>query len=203
MSLAELGMVVNSNFAKPLNEQARDMKYCGAYVIESSRAFKPDKSGWYKVIAVGASGTPAHGSSYRSTGGAGGVAIKTIRLDANNEYSVSFASGTVSFDGLVQATKGGDGTRNNGGSGGSADGGDLNYYGNSGSVQSTNTGRLNGASVGVYIPELMRREEKETVSGYGILGYGASGGVVDTVDDSYEGTAQKAAVIIIPLELEE
>ena len=97
------------------------------------------------------------------------------------------------------------------GGGGTTEGGDFNYNGidgvrKSASVQYGAYG--DGVSVGVYIPELMRREVraayhdsvyKNVIGGYGILGYGASGGShYGTITPTGEG-----AVIIIPLELEE
>ena len=56
MSIGELALLVNDNFDKPLNQQIREMQYIGSYVFTSSTTFTPDKSGYYKVIVVGAGG---------------------------------------------------------------------------------------------------------------------------------------------------
>lgn len=55
MSWAEV-FKINSNFKKPINEQIRELKYSGAYLITSSKSFVPEKSGYYKVIVVSRGG---------------------------------------------------------------------------------------------------------------------------------------------------
>lgn len=226
MSLGELAMVVNSNFDKPLNEQARELAYAGSYLFVTSKSFTPDKTGWYKVIVVGAGGEgESHyreGSTSRiCTGGSGGVAISTVNLKSTETYSVEVAGTQSSFNGQIIATSGTSGTASSSssssseGSGGTAQGGDFNYSGLSGNEVSSNyfyDFYANGADVGVNIPELMRKETitsytisdselftGEVSSGYGILGYGASNGLGYNKKTHNKG----GCVLIIPLELEE
>lgn len=205
MSLAELGMIVNSNFSKPLNEQAREMKFCGSYVIENSQSFKPQKTGWYKVIVVGAGGASDSVSEATASGGAGGVAIKTLKLNLGETYEIEVTKFRSRFNSIV-AFSGGDGKAKSsggaGGTGGTASGGDYNYTGNDG--VSNAYSYSSAASVGVYIPELMKKNSYMTSSGYfidsgyGVLGYGASGKRYKEA----EMQSQPGAVIIIPLEVE-
>ena len=92
MSIGELAMLVNDNFDKPLNQQIREMQYIGSYVFTSSTTFTPDKSGYYKVIVVGAGGANdevGHGyDAIYASGGAGGVAIKNMHLLSTQEYTI-------------------------------------------------------------------------------------------------------------------
>ena len=83
MSISELGMIVNDNFQKPLNQQLREMKYSGAYIFETSTSFIPDFSGWYKVIVVsaGSGASFTSGSGDVRGGASGAVAISTLHLD--------------------------------------------------------------------------------------------------------------------------
>lgn len=238
MSWAEVGKI-NNNFNKPLNEQIRDNQFQGAYVFSEPttgyrepvlKTFKPDKSGYYKVIVVGAGGNHKSGISsgtyYISTGGSGGVAIKTIHLSSSDEYSMEFTyDGNATFNGTVAATHGGDASGSTAsmspGDGGTAGGGDFNYPGvkginNSGSRDNDQV-LAKGASVGVNIVGLMKSFNALQTniyqdnlyfavaeSGEGILGYGCSAG---WTSDRYHAVAitqtGSAAIIIIPLELEE
>ena len=200
MSIGELALLVNDNFDKPLNQQIREMQYIGSYVFTSSTTFTPDKSGYYKVIVVGAGG--AHdrvgsaGNYCYASGGAGGVAIKNMHLLSTREYTIDIESGNSTFNGNLVATAGGDGkafstSSATGGAGGTASGGDFNYDGLQGTTSVNNP--PNGGSVGVFIPGLMLPYSTET--GLGILGYGIGG--------TSGAAAGGAAIIIIPLELEE
>jgi len=226
VSLGELAMVVNSNFDKPLNEQARELAYAGSYLFVSSKSFIPDKTGWYKVIVVGAGGksdshNPSNGRNYLATGGSGGVSISTIHLKSSEIYPIEVTSTQSSFNNTLIATAGTAGiaypsSSRDSGDGGTASGGDFNYPGLAGDISSFEYYSLEGlagADVGVYIPELMRRETiavsytdsndqintGQLYSGYGILGYGASNG------EGYKSVTQLkgGCVLIIPLELEE
>ena len=199
MSIGELAMLVNDNFDKPLNQQIREMQYIGSYVFTSSTTFTPDKSGYYKVIVIGAGGANdkvGHsGDTTYASGGAGGVAIKNMHLLSTQEYTIDIKYGNSTFNKELAATAGGDGdaypTRPAGGAGGTASGGDFNYDGLWGTASNNNPPK--GGSVGVYIPGLMLPYSTET--GLGILGYGIGG--------TSEDAAGRAAIIIIPLELEE
>ena len=200
MSIGELAMLVNDNFDKPLNQQIREMQYIGSYVFTSSTTFTPDKSGYYKVIVVGAGGaydyTGTTGNFCYASGGAGGVAIKNMHLLSTQEYTIDIERGNSTFNGNLVATAGGKGdsfppSSATGGAGGTASGGDFNYDGLWGTVRVNNPPK--GGSVGVFIPGLMLPYSTET--GLGILGYGIGG--------TSEAAAGGAAIIIIPLELEE
>jgi len=218
MSWGEVSKI-NNNFNKTLNEQARELAYAGAYIFEKDTTFKPEKTGWYKVIVVGSGGetavrNPSGGTNYFCSGGSGGVAISTLHLSSAESYPVEVTGDQSSFNTTIIATAGTDGVVGSSysrGDGGTAEGGDFNYNGIDGVSKSTSVqygAYGDGVSVGVYIPELMRREVRvaygdsvyeNIIGGYGILGYGASGG-------SCYGTITptgKGAVIIIPLELEE
>ena len=155
---------INSNMKKPLNEQMRDMKYNPMRVITSSMSYTPEKTGLYKVICVGAGGgskTSVSGNAsyaYINSGGAGGVAIKTIRLTAGTTYSVTVST-TASFGTMLTATAGETPDNDNfySASGGIASGGDYNYTGGKGTnskniVSSTDT--IKGGDVGVFISDL-------------------------------------------------
>ena len=230
MSWAEV-FKINSNMKKPLNEQLRDIKYQPIRIITATGTFKPEKTGLYKVICVGAGGD---GNIYKSnttasslaSGGGGGVAIKTLRLLSTTSYNVTVGT-TASFtheNGSLSAIAGGSGNANKGegGTGGTASGGDSNYVGTKGSsfyCNSSSNRQLCPApgSVGVFISDLSRKEESEWVVihdapckiryGDSILGYGGSGNAVGDYD-STAGTQTTtvnglpAAVIIIPIEME-
>ena len=59
MSWGEVGRL-NNNFKKPLNEQMRDMQYKPLRIITSTTTYKPEKTGLYKIICVGAGGDGLH-----------------------------------------------------------------------------------------------------------------------------------------------
>lgn len=219
MSIAELGMLVNSNFNKPLNEQARELTYAGSYLFEDSTTFTPDKPGWYKVIVVGKGGDGSiyeysSPNYYSASGGSGAVAIKTMYLSSDKHYAVEVSNVQSGFDSTIIAKAGTDGEtgRNlyNRGTGGTASGGDLNYNGIDG--DSNTNAPSYSRDVGVHIPELMEKtrivntyisgssyQYYELYTGYGILEHGASGGT-----NNYGAiSGQKGCVLIIPLEFEE
>ena len=226
MSIGELTMLVNDNFDKPLNRQIRDMKYLGSYLLTSSGNFSVSKSGWYKVIVVGAGGnnyTYWNGSYYTIyTGGSGGVAISTLYLDKNNLCEITVhndnynnASGSYEFSyngSIISAHNGTTSTstaENQRGKGGSAVGGDFNYKGIDGSVYTTNA---IGTDVGVFIPELMKVKTAMgslgdasaiAISGNGILGYGCGSGTYADRNLSVSTPKADGCVLIIPLELTE
>lgn len=209
MSISDIGLLVNSNFNKPLNEQIRDNQWQGGYVFSETSnttiSFTPDKSGYYKIIAIGAGGvgdgTRLADNDYRvCTGGSGGVAIKTMKLLSSQSYTISFTYGAanVSFNNILSATRGTDGDARNRdpGSGGTASGGDFNYNGISGQYIGESAS-LTGPGVGVFIPGLSQRESG---SGNSIFGYGNGGSYSYSDGSGYTGPA---AVLILPLELEE
>lgn len=213
MSIAELTMVVNSNFNKPLNEQARELAYAGSYLFESYTTFIPDNSGWYKIIVVGAGGAgdARYGTGskyYTASGGSGGVAIKTMHLLKEQSYQVEVSNFQSSFDGTIVATAGTDGDTLSSTSSkkGTAIGGDFNYNGQDGEAGSNAVSKPRNVSV--YIPGLMEKtrhiindegEYAELFTGVGILEHGASGGGKRLGSTS----GQPGCVLIIPLELEE
>lgn len=215
MSIGELTMVVNSNFDKPLNEQARELAYAGSYLFESSTTFIPDKSGWYKIIVVGAGGAGdvhygTNNNRYSASGGSGGVAIKTMHLLKEQSYQVEVSNSQSSFDGTIVATVGTDGyataSTQTPGERGIASGGDFNYNGQDGEEGYNAISKPRNVSV--YIPGLMEKtryiitdegEYAELFTGVGILEHGASGGGRALGSTS----GQPGCVLIIPLELEE
>lgn len=175
-----------------IDESARLRAYNGLFIIESPLTWTVPQSGYYKVIAVGGGGD---WGSYG--GGAGGVAIKTMRLGAGDDYIISISSGDVWFDDVMTANGGSKGT-SSGGTGGTSTGGDYNYTGGNGSSSS-------GGSVGCYIAGLMDKTEYYTQesntssatdisNGYGILGHGAGG----LTSGNIKIPPQKGCVIIIP-----
>lgn len=221
MSWAEV-FKINSNMKKPLNEHLRDMKFQSVRIITATGTFTPEKTGLYKVICVGAGGDGDTTSNYVAAGGGGGVAIKTLRLLSTKSYNVTVSS-TASFthdNGSITATAGADGNTSalssDGGAGGTASGGDYNYTGSNGDDdRGYDTIPLPG-SVGVYISDLSRQKSVTRVYGesaieipYGdnLLGYG--GGACGVAMGSPSSTnriyltGQPAAIIIVPLELEE
>lgn len=194
-----------------IDEGARFRAYNGLFIIESPLTWTVPKSGYYKVIAVGGAGANAKsqsGSTFKvGGGGAGGVAVKTMRFGAGDDYIISISSGDVYFDTIMTANGGVAGTSSAGGAGGTATGGDYNYTGNSGSANSASKYLIQGASVGCNIPDLLDRTELSITnisddvssattiySGYGILGHGAGG----SIDGQMEIPPQKGCVIIIP-----
>ena len=204
-----------------IDESARLRAYNGLFIVESSLTWPVPQSGYYKVIAVGSGGetygyvSSSGSSSSICTGGAGGVAIKTMRLSAGDGYIISLSAGDVYFDTIMTANGGSSGTTDAGGAGGTATGGDFNYTGNSGSVYSKSNNSIQGASVGCFIPSLMDKDEYfysllddssvaeiQPSTGNGILGHGASGSFTMGVRGTLQGAGaippQKGCVIIIP-----
>ena len=224
MSISELAVVVNDNFTVPLNKQMRDNRFLPARIIESSQDFVVERSGWYKIICVGAGGEGEFRSNVqeRRSGGAGGVAISAKLLNKDDVIPISISQGTTTIQsfGMI-AEKGGDATSTKSGSGGNAYGGDENYAGLDGKPANEYNNN-NGAGVGVYIPELSFRNLTQTVhydESYNynavnatltiapsILGYGHSSTQYsgDSPSSSYlESYSGPAACIIIPLEYTE
>ena len=218
MSIAELSLLVNNNFEKPLNEQVRDLKYFGSYLFVNDTSFSPDKSGWYKIICVGKGGATQIGSEGGNYGGSGGVAISTLNLISTESYKITISThqhNASSFDEKIFAYGGGDGSYSGNGVGGVASGGQFNYNGLSGSSATSSA----GADVGVFIPELMKNKELITSStltgqtyssthsissGFGILGYGGGqGGRKLSQYNSILSPISTGCVLIIPLELTE
>ena len=219
MSWAEV-FKINSNVTKPLNEQLRDMKYQPIRIITATGTFTPEKTGLYKVICVGAGGKgyANSGSTDGVSGGAGGVAIKTLRLLSTVSYDVTVSTtASFAYDGTaITATSGTKGTSsNNGGAGGTASGGDYNYPGGAGDDDGSSGVSATPGSVGVHLDGLSRSMSTwVTLSGnvcelrYGdnILGYGGGGnGVYISGSTSVSSTTEglPAAVIIVPIEMEE
>jgi hypothetical protein len=215
MSWAEV-LKINDNLKNPINKQIREAAYNGARVITASTTFVPEKSGWYKVIVVGAAG-----ATYTTRiGSAGGVGISTLKLSEDSTYHISMAGGQTRFYGDEIDIAANNGKNGGDALGGTAVGAQYNYKGENGEGTTITTARSkNGASVGVFIPELSQRFDISYIennnyslvaanSGHGILGYGASAGVVTY--EGYNGNAlggvtpsrNGGAVIIIPLEME-
>lgn len=139
MSWAEV-FKINKNMKRALNEQIQDLQYQEMKIITANGTYKPEKTGLYKVICVGAGGdgylwTKLSSQLTISSGGGGGVAIKTLHLSANTNYTVTVGT-TASFvydtNTILTATAGSNGNANTGGEGGVASGGDKNYTGTSG-----------------------------------------------------------------------
>lgn len=195
---------INSNFNKPLNEQARELAYVGSYLFTASTTFTPEKSGWYKIIVVGKGGDGDYkggDSLWYHGGGAGGVAISTRLLSSNDTYDIvlsattaSSSAGTVSetyyssFEDIIAyngaAAYYSSSSNYNCGKGGHAVGGDFNYKGEDGASGGLSS-LSKGASVGVYIPELTRATTAiasvsyedipyNSECGDGILGHGGT-----------------------------
>ena len=209
----EIKTSINNNLSKPLNVQARELSFAGSYVFESSKTFTPDKSGWYKVIVVGAGGNHdlymPQNTYYVRTGGSGGVCISTLKLLSTEKYEITISGNSASFENMT-ANRGGNASQNSAGSGGTASGGEFNYPGLAGDYVNSQVTR-NGKDVGVFIPSLMERNTAMVASGeyggivaysgYGILGHGASSGVAFSGSYNAVTEAQSGCVIIIPLEI--
>lgn len=214
---------INSNIKKPLNAQIRDMTCLPMRVITSSTTYKPEKTGIYKIICVGAGGSSGgergnnSSNTIANSGGGGGVAIKTLRLLSTQSYNVTVGS-TASFSSELTATAGSGGTSSSVGSGGTASGGDYNYTGGSGKGDNGNTNQsVDGGGVGVAITGLSRKiivhesnltdYNVDLVYGDSILSYGGGAPSMMYSSSTYyyylSKTGQPAAVIIIPLEMEE
>lgn len=229
MSWAEV-FKINSNMKKPLNEQLRDLKFQPIKIITATGTYTPEKTGTYRVICVGAGGNGAStctSAAYytSSSGGGGGVSIKTLKLLSSSSYNVTVGT-TASFSygsNSITATAGGNASSGTGsatgGTGGTASGGDYNYPGNAGTGSKGHKIFNAPGSVGVYIGDLSRSTSAwltvvdtcfELKYGDSILGYGGSGNGFAYYKTSTSGdyaavltTGLPAAVIIIPLELEE
>lgn len=216
-----------------VNNMVKDSRFLPMRVITTTGTYTPEKTGTYKVICVGAGGDGGYGATSSpggGGGGGGGVAIKDIRLVRGTNYNVtvsttaSFAAGTTT----ISATRGGSGTYSSGGSGGTASGGDYNYPGTAGSNVRAQGQAPTGGSVGVVISGLTttppsyfgtliisasdpsRTYNVNFVYGDCILNYGGGGtgaGAYATTGTGgsagYATDGKPAAVIIIPLEMEE
>lgn len=214
---------INKNLKRSIDEQLRDMKYNPIRVITATGTFTPERTGLYKVICVGAGGSGKRyaytdGGTYiqANGGGAGGVAIKTLRLDSSITYDVTVST-TSSFSNILTATKGGAAGNSSAGTGGTASGGDYNFSGGSGVRTESSTPNISksqglGGSVGVVITDLSRDYIVAVSDGYticcgtSVLKYGAGGSVVlkgTASSDSIEISPLPGAVIIIPIEMEE
>lgn len=213
MSWAEVSKI-NSNIKKPLNEQIQNIKCLPIRLITASTSFIPEKTGIYKVICVGAGadgyGSTGSSSSYvgfNAGGGSGGVAVKVLHLESGIGYNVTVST-TASFGNIVTATGGTAGkySSSNGQTnptGGTATGGDYNFKGTAGEYDFGNSGTFEGGSVGVWFTELAPIGDR-TTNGDGVLRYGGGGHISrSTYSSSSPKSGQPAAVIIIPLEMEE
>lgn len=206
-------MLVNDNFDKPLNHQLREMKFLGSYLFTSGSSFRPNKSGWYKIIVVGGGGDSRVVSQYDrcEIGASGGVVISTRKLSPSVSYSIVVTTinsiFTYNESDIMKATRG---SNYASGIGGTAEGGDYQYNGLNGFSQTR--GNTEGQNVGVYIPGISEKaisvggdvtDGMATVnSGYGILGYGASPGA--SANPTVVGTSRDTGcVLIVPLELEQ
>ena len=230
MSWAEV-FKINNNMKKPLNEQLRDLKFQPVKIITATGTYTPEKTGIYRVICIGAGGDGAinTGSIYgrAGSGGAGGVAIKTLKLLSTGSYNVtvsttaSFSYGNDSITATAGTKASATSSAATAGVGGTASGGDRNYPGGNGSYSNdVGSGKcVNPGSVGVYISDFYRSNNRVTMIydavsevqlGDSLLGFGGSG------NSMYRGTSgnsssvasvlfpgMPAGIIIIPLELEE
>lgn len=216
MSWVEVRKAVNDNFNKPLNKKLEDFAYAQIYVFENSATFVPPKSGLYKVICVGGG---YNDSRANYIGGAGGVAIKNVTLNANASYEISIETGTAVFNNYITgntATRTGTISE-----GGTASGGDFNYTGGAGMYVTFTVGAQKtqyGASVGVYLNGLSQRYVEyfdksasnweysgNVYTGYGLLGFGYGQGVIGSYYNSAytsKTTAGNPGVIIIPLDVD-
>ena len=228
MSWSEVSKI-NNNMKRSINEQLRDMKYQAIRVVTSNLTYTPEKTGLYKIICVGKGGNGYYDASssptYRATGGGGGgVAVKTMRLSKDKTYQITASSSTASFasdSDIITATGGASGTDT---SGGSASGGDYNFPGTKGATISTSFQAPRPGSVGVVIADLLRTpasyfgtlvngktnitytisyEYGDSILNYGGGGTGAGFFVDYTYNGGYSTTGKPAAVIIIPIEMEE
>lgn len=232
MSWAEV-FKINKNMKKALNEQLQDMKFQPVRIITATSTYKPEKTGLYKIICVGAGGNgyytavgsgSAHGSA---SGGGGGVAIKTMTLLSSTNYSVTIGT-TASFaysGGAISATAGGTptavGSHHSGvyqAAGGTASGGDYNFTGEKGSYTGGGVEYTTPkpGSVGVAISDLSKVAFRDAITlnervislpyGDSIWGYGGGASAIVSWSDGIDGRiglGQPAAVIIVPIEMEE
>ena len=206
MSISELSMIVNDNFDVPLNQQIRNNRFLPARIITQTTDWVVERSGWYKIICVGAGGhsdfNDDYGEPYYSgTGGSGGVAIKTKHFVSGETVLVEINGADCNCEG-ISAGGGGDADVNedpyHGGTGGIATGGDENYPGNAGKYGRMDTPypqmlRVeDSVPVSVYIPELsfvnekykiedadflFRSEKRTRTLAMSLLGFGIGQGV--------------------------
>lgn len=221
---------INKNMKRSLDEQLQDMKFQPIRVITTNTTYVAEKTGVYKVICVGKGGdgygnVNSGNDSQAWSGGGGGVAIKTLRMTKGDSCNVtvgttaSFVTGSIS----ISATAGDEGDWNAGTVvGGSGTGGDHNYTGENGAYTSEKYKCPIGGSVGVYISDLYQRmtgsmtlatDDSRDVPvtimytmGGSILGFGG-GGTSGTYIEYGKGGINveglPAAVLIIPIEMEE
>ena len=222
---------INNNMKKPLNEQLRDMTYQMGRIVTASTTYTPEKTGLYRIICVGKGGDGTAKSTSSANprayaGGGGGVAVKTMRLLSSSSYEItvgstaSFAAGTT----ILTATSG-----TASGDGGTASGGDYNFSGTEGKTTTSMFAVPAPGSVGVVIMGLTNTPAPATNTlidtspsgenevyclsfpyGDSVLNYGGGGtgagfykSANTTSSGGYSTTGKPAAVIIIPLELEE
>lgn len=211
MSWAEV-FKINDNMKNPLNKQMRESRFLPFEIITSSTTYTPVKTGIYKILCVGAGGNGVFNAPVGSaSGGGGGLAIKDIRLVKNTSYTISVESNaSFAYDSstTITASAGGNGTNSAGGAGGTASGGDYNYTGTNGEYKSSGN-VSNPGSVGAHITELSRFPEPTIWGAFTIpvgdciLDYGGGGGAVQNLGDGHTSNGKPAAVIIIPIEMEE
>ena len=224
MSWKEIKKSVNDNLSIPLNQQIRNNRFLPARIITKTTDWVVERSGWYKIICVGAGGLAENSSSYTRSGGSGGVSIKDTLLSSGDTVSIILTNGTVTAIGMI-AEVGGDATTSTPGKGGKASGGDSNFSGKAGisSGSTNNRSLVDSTPVTVYIPELSFVNsmyeiedadfpstyfDKSRTLGSSILGYGlgqgmwkaidATGGIPETTKLNRSGVC-----IVIPLEYTE
>ena len=209
-----------------LGTQMRDAKCIPYRVITTTGTYVPEKTGTYMVICVGAGGDGGSESASNvkggGGGGGGGVAIKTLRLIKTGSYAVTVsttASFTYNSNTIITATSGGRGYYDRESSGGTASGGDYNFNGTGGdntysAAQAPMPGSVTATIVGLtrtpqpYIGTLGSSRVISFTFGESILDYGGGGtgaGYYASSSDNgeYATAGKKAAIVIIPLELEE
>lgn len=169
-------------------------------------------------------------SSTVGAGGGGGVAISNLSLFSNRSYAVTInreATFVYNSEITLNATGGSHSINGQVGAGGTASGGDNNYTGTAGEKLELKNVVPQAGGVSVYISELSQTpppifgslESKESDGGiyvfslnYGecLLGFGGGGTATSCLrsnaSESYNKTSSSgrpAAVIIVPLELEE
>lgn len=200
-----------------LHSHIREMTFQPVRVITATGTFKPEKTGTYKVICVGAGAMSRKLSNKLTSGGGGGVAIKTLRLVSTTSYNVTVDE-TASFSNIMTATASSMALVESGNiiisNGGTASGGDFNFSGENGGIISLDSNaHLRGGSVGVTIVGLNRvhefyssLSEQVTTNGDCLLNYGGGGGISQgssTGLTSATSGGHSAAIIVIPLEMEE
>jgi hypothetical protein len=209
-----------------ISTQMQNSKCIPYRVITTSGTYTPEKTGTYMVICVGAGGDGGSESASNvkggGGGGGGGVAIKTLRLLKTGSYAVTVsttASFTYDSNTIITATSGGRGNYDRESSGGTASGGDYNFNGTGGdntysAAQAPMPGSVTATIVGLtrtpqpYIGTLGSSRVISFTFGESILDYGGGGtgaGYYDSSSDKgeYATAGKKAAIVIIPLELEE